>query len=103
MNRYKKLPKANNAVWDWIASIYNKAVMKRLVIKQAWNIHQTTGREVHVCELFGYFTIIDSREKADINRSGKVGQMQTYDLYKASIWNSTAHKELIRKKNIKEI
>jgi len=94
MQRYKQIPKTNNVLWDLFASFWNKHLMRILVIRQAWNLHQTTGREVHVCEFFGYFTIIDSREKADINRSGKVGQMQTIDLYKASIWNSSAHKKL---------
>lgn len=98
MIRYKQLPQTGNVLGDLIASFYNKKLMRLLVTRIAWNIHLKTGREVHISEMFGRLVIFDSREKADINRSGQVGRMETIDLAKASIWNSTAHRSYLKKK-----
>ena len=98
MIRYKKAKQTGNLLGDLFATWYNRNLMRRLVTKVAWNQHLTTGREVHVSELFGFFAVFDSREKADINRSGRVGRMETIDLAKASIWNSTAHRASLGKR-----
>jgi len=88
MINYRKLPKTGNVLWDWFAGWINLQCMRRIVIKIATNEHKKTGRQVHISEMFGYFVIFDSRERDDLNRSGKVIKMNLTELLKASIWNS---------------
>lgn len=91
MRNYKKLSDSTGSIlWDSLASWINLKIFKHLVIKTARNEHEKTGRQVHVAEMFGDFIIFDSRERDDINRSGKLGKLRLVDLLKASIWNSNS-------------
>lgn len=98
MINYKQLPQTGNVLGDLFAGWYNKYLMRRLVTRIAWNIHLKSGREVHIAELFGALSIFDTREKADLNKAGTLGRMESLDLAKASIWNSTAHRRSLEKK-----
>lgn len=89
MRQYKKIPESTgNILWDWIATSLNNALFKKIVISVATREHERTSRQIHISEMFGAFVIFDSRERDDINKTGKFGKMQLIDLYKASIWNS---------------
>ncbi len=98
MQQFKQLPQPEEIITAWIASWYNKTLMRNLAVRTAWNQHLKTGREVHIAELFGHLVIFDTREKADINRSGQLGKMTVIDLVTASIWNSTAHRASLKEK-----
>jgi hypothetical protein len=107
MIHYKKLPESGNIFWDWFVTWYNLTLMRKVVTRVAWNLHLRTGRETYVSEMFGNYSVFDSRERQDINRSGKVIPMSYYELLRSQIWNSSAHKkfenhilEYPRKKNI---
>jgi hypothetical protein len=100
MISYKKLQYTETIPWDLIVSWYNKVMLRRLVTKVAWNQHLVSGREVHISEMFGSFVVFDSRDREDLNKSGKVSKMNVYDLMRASIWNSTAHSGIVKRKQI---
>lgn len=99
MKSYKKIPDSGNTITDLFISWYNLKLMRGLVVRIAWNEHQKTGREVHIAEMFGSFIIFDSRERQDLNNSGKINRLNIYEALRASIWNSTAE-ETRRKKII---
>jgi hypothetical protein len=89
MKNYKKLKDdTGNVLWDDFASYVNLKLFKKTVIKIAMREHEKTGRQVHVAEMFGRFIIFDSRERDDVNKSGRVAKMNLIELLKASIWNS---------------
>lgn len=81
---------------DWFVSWYNLKLMRKIIIRIAVNEHLKTGRQVHISEMFGSYIIFDSRDRDDLNKSGKVIRMSLPELLKASIWNSN----MMRKKNI---
>ena len=94
MKNYKKLPDETRSIlWDWFASWINVGLFKKIVIRRAINEHNKTGRQIHVAEMFGRFVIFDTRERDDINRTGKVAKMNLVDLLKSSIWNSNQIKK----------
>lgn len=96
MTTYKKLEPSDNLLWDWFVSWFNLKYMRWVIIRIAWNEHLKTGREVHVSEMFGAFVIYDSRDRKDLNKSGRVGKMNVVEAMKASIWNSTSYKKIIK-------
>lgn len=99
MITYKKLsPIEDKLFWNWFSGWWNLQLMKRIVIKTAINEHKKTGRQVHVSEMFNSFIIFDSRDRDDLNKSGKVIKMNVVELLKASIWNSNMiNKNIITK------
>ena len=99
MITYRKIKITGNILIDWFVSWYNLLLMRRVIIKIATNEHKKTGRQVHVSEMFGSFIIFDSRDRQDLNKSGKVNQMNVYEAMRASIWNSN---QLKLKSNGKE-
>lgn len=92
MKNYRKLQETDNLFWDWFCSFWNLILMKKVVIKIAINEHKKTGRQTHIAEMFGSFIIFDSRERNDLNKSGKVVKMNLTELLSASIWNSNQFK-----------
>ena len=88
MKTYKRLPETENVIFDWLFSKWNLFLMKKIVIKIATNDHLTTGRQTHIAVMFNSYVIFDSRDRDDINKSGKVLKMNLVALLKASIWNS---------------
>ena len=103
MIHYDQLQYRDNlSLWNAFAAWFNKIILRFIVIRTAWNIHQGNGREIHVFEIFNSYYIMDGRERDDINRSGKLGKMRVNDALKASIWNSTAHEKMKKTKSIIE-
>jgi hypothetical protein len=97
MKTYNRLPATENVFFDWLFTWYNLTLMKKIIIKIAEKEHEITGRQTHIAVMFNSYVIFDSRDRDDINKSGKVMKMNVIELYKASIWNS----DMIRKKHIK--